>query len=162
MTARRVALGGVLIALALCVSRVESLLPAPVPSVPGIKLGLANCVTLIVLYRWNVRAAAIVSVGRIALAAFMFSGLWGGAHALAGGIASLLIMCALKRSGAFSVTGVSAVGAVAHNLAQLALAALALGDSRLALVYYPTLIIAGLICGSVTAVIVGAFLRVRS
>ncbi|MDR0819339.1 MAG: Gx transporter family protein, partial [Oscillospiraceae bacterium] len=149
MTTKRVALGGLLLALALIVSWAESLIPPPIPAVPGIKLGLANVIVLVVMYRFGAKLALPLNAARVLLAGFIFTGLWGMAYSMSGAMVSFAVMYALKRSGKFSVLGVSAAGGVFHNLAQLILAAAALGDARL-MYYYPVLILSGLICGAIT------------
>jgi len=150
--AKRVALGGCMVALALALSYVESLFPAILPSIPGVKLGLANVVTVILLYTLKERAvttAAIVTVLRVVLAGLLFSGVWAMIYALSGAVVSLLVMLLLKRL-PFSVLGISIAGGTAHNIAQLCVAAIVLGDGRLFSLYYPALIIAGVAAGTIT------------
>ncbi|MDR2359697.1 MAG: Gx transporter family protein [Oscillospiraceae bacterium] len=142
---------GLLIAVALVLSRIESFLPPPVPSVPGIKLGLANLPTVILLYdeRRFPRpyiSAITLSVSRVLLAGFMFSGLWSTIYALSGAAVSFFIMLLCKLSKKLSLIGVSIAGGTSHNLAQLAIAAFVMAEPRL-LSLYPVLIISGIAAG---------------
>ena len=85
-----------LLALALILSYLDSLIPMPIP-VAGIKLGLANLAVLYALYGLGVADAVIISITRVILSGLMFSGFSGVMYSLAGAILSLLIMAVLKR-----------------------------------------------------------------
>ena len=143
--AKRLAFGGVMIALAAVFSYVENLFPISL-GVPGIKLGLANIVTLFALYVSGLPAAAAVSLLRVLLVSFMFGNPASALYSLAGAAASLLVMAALKKSGRFSILGVSMAGGVIHPAAQLLVAIAVSGTPSLAH-YLPVLIVAGLIAG---------------
>ena len=106
MHGRKVAIFGVFTALALIFSYVELLIPINF-GIPGAKLGLANLMTVLVLYKMGIREALALSVTRIILSGFMFGNLFGILYSLAGGLLSFLVMVLLKRSGWFSVAGVS-------------------------------------------------------
>ena len=116
---------GVFVALALSLQLLETLLPMPLP-IPGLKLGLANLVSVYLLLAANWRMAAQVAAGRILLAALFSGTLLGPSFGLsmAGAVASLLGMTLLLRAAApdMTIIGVSLAGAVLHNLAQLAAA----------------------------------------
>ena len=107
--ARRAALYGLLVAAAFIFGYLESLLPSV--GVPGIKLGLANLVTVVVLYRLRAADAAGVALLRILLSGLTFGSPAAMLYALAGGICSLAAMVPCRRSGRFSVIGVSMAGA---------------------------------------------------
>ena len=107
----RAAYFGVFTALALIFSYVESLIPIHF-GVPGIKLGLANLLIVIFLYKRNAKEALLLSIVRIVLAGFMFANLFSILYSLAGGILSLAVMAFLKKRGTFSVIGVSIAGGV--------------------------------------------------
>ena len=87
--ARRVALTGLLAALALIFSYVEALFPLNA-GIPGIKLGLANLVPLLVLYRLDARYAACVNLLRVVLAGLLFTGAFAALYSLCGCAASFL------------------------------------------------------------------------
>lgn len=142
----RLALYGILIALAFILSWLETFLPNPLEGmVPGIKLGLANLVVIIALFRLGFPAAAAISLLRILLTAFTFGNLSMLFYSLAGAVLSLLDMKLVQQSDRFSATGISIVGGLSHNIGQIIVAMLILGSS---LVYYlPYLIIGGCVSG---------------
>lgn len=146
----RVAVFGVFTALALIFSYVELLIPINF-GIPGAKLGLANLVIIIVLYKTDWKEALLLSVVRIVLAGFLFGNLFGILYSLAGGILSLAVMVLLKRSGAFSIIGVSMAGGVSHNVGQLIMAMLVVETYAVGY-YLPVLLIAGLITGTLIGI----------
>lgn len=141
---------GVFTALALIFSYVELLIPINF-GIPGAKLGLANLVIIIVLYKSDWKEALLLSVVRIVLAGFLFGNLFGILYSLAGGILSLAVMAFLKRSGAFSIIGVSMAGGVSHNVGQLIMAMLVVETYAVGY-YLPVLLIAGLITGTLIGI----------
>ena len=145
MKTKTVALTGLLIALALVLSSLESLVPLSF-AVPGIKLGLPNLVIVFALYRLRPATAAAISLLRVALVALLFGSALSLAYSAAGAVLSFAVMLLLKRSGRFGCTGVSVAGAVAHNLAQIATAALLLETPSLAW-YFPVLCVSGTAAG---------------
>ena len=146
MRTKKIALRALLVALALVLSYLESLLPPLAHIAPGLKLGLPNIAVVFALYRLGGRDAAAISLLRVALAALLFGSALSLAYSTAGAAVSLAVMLLLRRSGRFGCMGVSVAGALAHNLAQLATAALLLGTRRL-LWYLPALLIGGTIAG---------------
>ena len=121
---------GVFTALALIVSYVEALIPFSF-GVPGIKLGLANIVVVAALYMWGGTTALLLSVVRILLSGFLFGNMFAILYSLAGALLSLSVMALLKKSGRFSVTGVSIAGGVFHNIGQMMAAGLLLPKAGL-------------------------------
>ena len=142
---RKTALYGLLVALAFVFSYLETLVPVPI-GIPGIKLGLANGVTLTALYLLRPVDALVVSCLRILLAGLTFGSPVSMLYSLCGGLLSFMTMCLCQKSRRFSVVGVSLAGGVAHNVGQLLLAALVLGARAVAW-YAPVLLVAGLITG---------------
>lgn len=142
---KKTALLGMLISLALIASYIETLIPIPIP-IQGVKLGLANLIILIVLKLYGVREGLLVNILRILLAGFLFGSFSTILYSLAGGLFSFAVMALLLKLNFFSLTGVSIVGGVCHNMGQLALAILVL-DSVSLLYYMPVLLISGLITG---------------
>ncbi|MBR0374544.1 MAG: Gx transporter family protein [Mogibacterium sp.] len=143
--AGRIARVALLAALALIFSYVEAIIPYT-PAVPGIKLGVANLVVIIALYRYGARDALLINLVRIVIAGLLFNGLFGMLYSLAGAAVSLLGMIALKKAGPFSVAGVSMAGGVLHNLGQLIVAALLIEDVRI-FGYFPVLMFSGIVSG---------------
>ena len=144
MKTKRVALYGLLIALAMLLSWVESLIPIPFP-VPGIKLGLTNLVILVALYELGARDAFVLSMVRILLVSFTFGNTAALLYSLAGGLLSLAVMFLLKKTDIFGMTGVSVAGGVAHNVGQIAVASVLLSTNMSA--YLPVLMISGCVAG---------------
>lgn len=142
----RIALYGILIALAFILSWLETLLPNPLEGmVPGIKLGLANLVVIIALLRLGFLPAVTISLVRVLLTAFTFGNLSMFFYSLAGAIFSILAMQLMKSLRHFGTSGISISGGLAHNLGQIFVAMLVLGPS---LIYYlPYLILGGCISG---------------
>lgn len=141
----RAAYFGVFTALALIFSYLETFIPLPF-GIPGIKLGFANLLTVILLYKQDAKEALLLSVVRIILSGFLFGNLWGILYSMAGGLLSLLVMVFLKRTGKFSIMGVSAAGGVSHNMGQL-LVAMAVVETYRVGYYFPVLLIAGIVTG---------------
>ena len=146
----RAAVFGVFTALALIFSYVELLIPINF-GIPGAKLGLANLVIVIVLYKTDWKEALLLSVVRIILAGFLFGNLFGILYSLAGGILSLAVMTLLQKTGAFSVIGVSMAGGVSHNVGQLIIAMLVVETYAVGY-YLPVLLITGLITGTLIGI----------
>ena len=150
----RVAVYGLLVALAFIFSYLESLLPSV--GIPGVKLGLANLVIIIALYEMDFRYAMAINLMRIALSGLLFSGVFAMFYSLAGGVISLIIMWLLMKTGKFSMIGVSMAGGVAHNMGQLLVAAFVVSNIKM-FVYFPILVFSGIgagICIGIVAYVI--------
>lgn len=149
MNIRKLTILALLTTIALTIFMIESVLPPLVP-VPGVKLGLANIVTLFILTRFKFRDAAAVLFVRIIMASIFGGQIVYLLYSLAGGVFSLIVMAViskiLNRKYVF-ITGV--FGAIAHNVGQIAAAFLILKLSGI-LVYVPFLMISGVITGLFT------------
>lgn len=145
MKAKNVAALGVMTALAMILSYLESLVPLSF-AVPGIKMGLPNIVIMFALYRMSFKEACTISVIRVVLISVLFGNTLSLAYSAAGTLLSLTVMVLLKKSDKFSVTGVSVAGGVFHNAGQIAVAVLMLGTKEIAY-YLPVLCISGTIAG---------------
>lgn len=153
----RVAFFGVFVALALIFSYVESLIPIQI-GIPGVKLGLANLIIVIALYKMSLKEAYLLSVTRVVLSGFIFGNLFSILYSLAGGLLSLSVMALLKKHGDFSVIGISIAGGVSHNIGQLAIAMVVV--ETFSVVYYiPVLLMAGLITGLLIGITADEMLR---
>lgn len=146
-----IALYGMLIALAMVLSFIETMIPIPM-GIPGIKLGLANLVVIVCLYTLGERAAFTVSLIRILLIGFTFANLSTMMYSVAGGMVSFLIMAAAKRFSSLSMPAVSVAGAISHNLAQLVFAAVIVGTAGV-FSLLPYLITAAVLSGFVIGII---------
>ena len=150
---RRAALCGMLIALAFVFSYVEAMLPVPVP-VPGMKLGLANLVSVVGLYTVGLAGTTLVAMVRIVLVGFTFGNTFSMFYGLAGGAASMAVMILARKSGWFGPVGVSILGGIFHNIGQLSVAAVVVRTTGV-FVYFPALLVAGLITGTVIGLLGG-------
>lgn len=151
MKTKKVAVYGLLIALAFVFSYIENLISIPVP-VPGVKLGLANLVVLVCLYRIDGKSAVFVSVIRVALAGLLFHNMIMMIYSLCGCTMSLIVMLVLKKTDRFGITGVSVAGGVAHNMGQI-LAAMVLLETTSMIYYLPVLLVSGCIAGIVIGIL---------
>lgn len=141
----KVAYFGVFTALALIFSYVETLIPIQF-GIPGVKLGLANLIIVIALYRMKLSEAYLLSIVRVLLAGFIFGNYFSIIYSLAGGILSLTVMALLRKKGGFSIIGVSIAGGVFHNIGQLIVASVIV-ETFSVMYYVPVLLIAGLVTG---------------
>lgn len=155
-SATKVAYAAILAALAMIFSYIEAIIPFSV-GIPGVKLGIANLVILIALYKLDLKYAFLINLIRIFLVGFLFTGAFGILYSLAGGLLSLLVMVIVKNAKIFSVVGVSLAGGVAHNLGQLITAALIVSNIKL-FAYFPVLIFSGLISGIIIGIVAGLIL----
>ncbi len=158
--AKEVSLCAILIALALALSYAERLLPLQmfVP-LPGIKLGLANVVTLLALCLLKKRYACMILICRCIFGAVFGGGITGFAFSLCGGMLSLGVMAAAEKVSLFSVFGISILGAAAHNIGQI-LIAMVLMNSVYICAYLPYLLMTAVITGLLTGSICAGILRV--
>ncbi len=136
---------GMFLALALILSYVEALIPFQF-GIPGVKLGLANLVTVMMLYCTGAKEAFLLSVLRIVLAGFLFGNPFGIIYGLSGGILSFLVMYLLWRGDRLHVVSVSVAGGLSHNLGQLLAASAVVGNRNL-FYYLPVLLAAGFVTG---------------
>lgn len=155
---KKIAYLGLLIALAFVFSYVEFLLPVSL-GVPGAKLGLANLVIIVAMYTLNSKDAFVLSMIRIVLVGLTFGSLASMFYSFAGGIASFAVMAAAKRTGLLSITGVSVLGGVFHNIGQILMAILVVRTASL-IYYLPVLLLVGSVSGVVIGV-VGALVTKR-
>ena len=137
--------------LALLLSYVEMLVPVLIQGVPGIKMGLANIVVVFVLYKFGARDAAAVSAIRVLAAVLLFGSVVSLLYSLAGALFSFLVMLLLKQTGRFSEIGVSTVGGIAHNAAQIFVAAV-MFDVPQIWYYMPILVLTGTVSGILVGV----------
>ncbi|MCD8126684.1 MAG: Gx transporter family protein [Clostridiales bacterium] len=152
MGAKRVARYGLLIALAMVLSYVETLIPAFF-AVPGMKLGLTNLVVMIALYRMGSRDAILLNLLRIVLVSMTFGNAFSLLYSLAGGVLSGAVMILLKRTGRFSMMAVSVAGGIAHNVGQILMAMVLLETKQVGyylLVLWWSGLAAGLVIGLVS------------
>ena len=149
----KLALCAVLTALALALSYLENLFPvALLIPLPGIKLGLANIVTVFALYYLGAFPALAILVARCLLGAMFAGNASVLIFSIMGGVFAMLIMIALHRIRAFSIYGVSIAGAAGHNIGQVGAAIITLGNTA-PLAYLPFLLVVSIFTGALTGFI---------
>ena len=156
---KRLTLCAILVALAMALSYTERFIPLQmlVP-LPGVKLGLANIVTLMALYLMGPKAAFAILIPRCIFGAVFGGGITGLAFSLVGGLLAMAVMCLARKIPAFSVYGVSILGAAAHNVGQ-SLAAMVLMNSVYIGAYLPYLLGVALFTGFATGAACAGILR---
>lgn len=162
LNARSIALCAVLTALALGLSTLESLFPVTlIVPLPGVKLGLANIVTVFALYELGAVPALTILTARCLLGGLFAGNLSALLFSLLGGFTAMLVMIALRRCRRLSVYGVSIGGAAAHNIGQMAAALITLGNTAV-LGYLPFLLAVSLFTGALTGFVSALLLRAMS
>lgn len=144
---------GAFIALAMVLSYFESFIPVFI-AVPGVKPGLANIVTIIALKELGLKDAFVISIARIILSGILFGNITVILYSLAGAILSILAMSFLSKIKIFSVTGISIIGGVMHNLGQVIMASLLL-DSGSIMYYMAVLTVTGTVSGALVGILAG-------
>lgn len=157
MKAKRIADLGLLTALAMILSFVESQIPALV-AIPGIKVGLPNVAIVFLLYRMGAKEAVAVNFVRVFLVSLLFGNLQVLTFSLAGAALSMLAMILLKKTGWFSVVTVSIVGGILHNVGQILAACLWTQTAEVAL-YLPVLLISGTLTGALIGIAAGILVK---
>ena len=154
---RKLTLMAILSTIALIIFVIEAQIPAPVP-VPGVKLGLANVVTLFALYALGPVQALMILFCRCFLGAVFAGNLNALIFSLLGGFTAMVVMILLARLRKLSVYGVSVGGAAAHSCGQVAAAILTLGNTA-PLYYLPILLGVSLFTGALTGLIAVCLFR---
>ena len=148
---KKVAYYGIFAALAVLMGYVEFVLQSPVP-IQGVKLGLANVIVVIAMYFMGEKSALAISVVRVIMSSLLFGGFSGFLYSIAGALVSFGAMCIVKKIKVVSIIGVSIVGGIFHNIAQITVAALVL-NTKGVFYYLPVLLISGVITGIIIGLI---------
>lgn len=153
MNAKKTAFYGLFLALALVAGYIERLIPINL-GVPGVKLGLANIVTMVLLYTTGLAGAVLITAARILLSGLLFGSGFAMVYSAAGAALSMLVMVLLKKTGIFGSVGVSVAGGVFHNVGQIIVAILVL-ETKSLIYYLPVLILSGLAAGVAIGILSG-------
>ena len=145
---KKLVLTAILAAVALIVFVLEAQIPAPIP-VPGVKLGLANVITLAAMALLGRKQAAAVLAVRLLLGSMFTGGFSAFLYSVAGGVLAYAVMAALL--GVIPLWAVSVLAAIAHNLGQLVVAVLMTGTPGL-FWYGPALLLSAILTGAFTGV----------
>lgn len=159
LTTKQLTLCALLTAMALALSYLENFFPLSLAiPVPGIKLGLANIVTVFALYALGSGQAFMILLARCFLGAVFAGNMNALIFSVMGGVTAMVVMILLKKWQKLSVYGVSIGGAAAHNCGQVAAAVLTLGNSG-PLYYLPILLGVSLFTGALTGLIAACLFR---
>ena len=153
--AKRIALCAVLTTVALIFSYVESFVPMPIP---GMKLGLANLIPLLLIPTVGLPAAATVSLLRILLASLLFGSPVSFVYSIVGGIVSFLVMALFFKLKVFGLPGVSILGGTFHNVGQTIVAIFLFGTARV-IVLLPALLLSGAVAGCLLGLLATLILK---
>ena len=151
MKNKRIAFLGLFVALAFVLSYIEFMLPLNI-GIPGAKIGIANLAVMVTLYTVGEKNAIALSIIRVVLVGLTFGNVSMMMYSLAGAALSLFAMLIAKRTGKLSMTGVSVLGGVFHNVGQIIVAMLVL-ETKSLFYYLPFLIIVGTITGVVIGIV---------
>lgn len=156
---RRITTCGLLAAAAMVLSLIERMFPPLLP-IPGVKLGLANVVTLFALTRLRKRDAAAILLVRVTLTSVFIGSVTSFLFALCGGLLALAVMAVLLplRDRWVSLAGISIAGAAAHNIGQIGAAMLVLQSVYVA-AYLPLLLVSAVLMGFATGLVCRAALE---
>lgn len=139
---------GVFLSLAMIAGYIETLIPINF-GIPGMKLGLANMVTVILMYLFSPSEAFLILVIRILLSGFLFGNGMSFLYSLSGGILSFIVMYFFFRTGKARMISLSVIGAISHNAGQLICACIFVSNMDI-LFYMPILAVSGIITGLIT------------
>ncbi|MBO6114813.1 MAG: Gx transporter family protein [Lachnospiraceae bacterium] len=156
-SSRMTALCGIFIALAMVLSYLESLVPISF-AIPGIKLGLANIVTIIALVKLGLKPALIISIGRVLLSGLLFGNPATIIYSMSGALLSIAVMFIVRKLKLLTITGTSVCGAVAHNLGQLIVAAIVIENTKI-FYYMAVLSVSGIIAGVFIGIFAGIIIK---
>ncbi len=154
---KRICILSMLLAMAIVLNMVETLIPI---FIPGVKLGLANIIILIMLYEFKPTEALIVNLLRIIIVGLIRSTLLSPTFlmSLTGGIFSYLLMLLFSRGKIFSPIGVSVLGAVGHTVGQIVIAIILL-DTTAVVYYLPLIALLSVLTGVFSGILARAYLK---
>lgn len=154
---KRICILSMLLAMAIVLNIVETLIPI---FIPGVKLGLANIIILIMLYEFKPTEALIVNLLRIIIVGLIRSTLLSPTFlmSLTGGILSYLLMLLFSRGKIFSPIGVSVLGAVGHTVGQIVIAIILL-DTTAVVYYLPLIALLSVLTGVFSGILARAYLK---
>lgn len=149
MQTKRLTRDALLAAIALCLFVVELQLPSPVP-IPGVKLGLANVITVVSMFLMGPGDTLMILLVRILLGSIFAGQMMALIYSLSGGMLCFIAMLLLRRILTMQQIWVcSVIGAIFHNIGQV-LAAMAVTATLQLAVYLPVLLVSGIITGAFT------------
>ncbi len=154
---KRISIIAMLLAMAIVVSVLESFIPM---FIPGFKLGLANVITLIMLYEFRSSEAFLVQILRIVIVGLLRGTFLSPIFimSLSGGLLSFLLMWIFSKIKLFTSIGVSVIGAVTHSIGQIIAAIFIIGTDAI-IYYFPFIGLLSLGSGILSGVIAYTYLK---
>ena len=151
MKTKRLTLLAVMLAASIVLSIIESQIPV---FIPGVKIGLANVVTLIIFYIYGDRDALLILVLRIVLVGMLTGKIASPTFflSLSGGMMAYLMMFIFKHLKVFSIIGVSIMGAFGHSVGQIAMAIFLIERTEL-IFYLPWVLVLSVTTGVITGMV---------
>ena len=157
MKTKTITMVGILAAISVVISNIESYFPFIGSVIPGLKLGLANIVVVFVLYKYNFKTAICVSLVRVLIVALIRTGFVPFLFSLTGAIFSIVIMAILKKT-KLSVIGVSVIGSVFHSIGQVLIGMVSLGNYNV-IYYLPYLLLFSVPTGILVGIVAKRLLK---
>lgn len=145
---QRMVFVSMLIAVAMVLSYFERFIPLPW-NVPGMKLGLANVITLSAMYYFPKKDVFAIVIIRVILTSLIIGSVMSFFYSLTGGVLSFIGMAILHQwfRKNLSPVGISIVGAILHNIGQLIVLSIVSGRITIALSYAPLIMVSGIATG---------------
>lgn len=157
MNVRRLTQLAMLTGVALIIFVIELQIPNPFP-IPGIKLGLANIITVYAVYRYRAKEVMMIVFSRIFLAAIFSGNMMALVYSFAGSILCLAGMLGVRKIIDMGHIWISSIfGAILHNIGQISIAVLVMGKGIL--VYFPFLLVSGCFAGAFTGICAQLIIR---
>lgn len=152
-TIRKITQLSLFLAMGIILNIVESLIPLPI-SIPGVKLGLANTIGLVILYYYSPKEYAYIGFLRVLVVGLLRTGIFSISFflSLSGWFISTLVAIILYYFKKFSIFGLSCASAVFHGIGQI-LVVMLIYDSAGLILYLPILMLSGVISGTLTALV---------
>ncbi len=151
MSIKRACLIAMMLAMAIVLNIIEGFIPM---FIPGVKLGLANCIILIMLYQMKWYEALLVMILRILLVGLfrgnIFTLTW--LMSLSGGVCSFIVMLIFSKINFFSPIGTSVLGSISHCFGQIVVAMLMLSASSF-IYYLPFIALLSVLTGVINGMI---------
>lgn len=158
ITTRQLTTMAMLTAIALAIHVAEAQIPAPVP-IPGVKLGLANIVTVYAVFTIGPGPALMILVARILLGSLFAGQAMSLLYSLAGGLLCFVVMLLLKKILSRNQIWVaSVIGAIFHNIGQILVAIVVTGTPAI-VSYLPVLLLSGIAAGLFTGFAAQTFIH---
>lgn len=148
---------GFMLGIAICLQIFESFIPMPFP-IPGGKLGLANIVTIVVLFLFGAKEAIVICLLRSILGSVLHGGVVSMIYSVSGAFLSTVIAIFLKKHSKFTIIGLGIMSALANNFAQVTVA-ISLMENLYIFTYYPVLMLVSIPSGAITGYVSGLILN---